>query len=140
MRDLTEYIKESLLDMDEDSPELQQSVLFEKILGYYKKYRGVDYSIVSNHRHTSFYLDDITDHKKYKDLIKDFDLFLKESNIHHKKNTDPHGFLYEFDFGLTISWLLTISWFTYNKHDIECRCLLHTSKNNGLKYFDNGLK
>lgn len=133
MKSLNKYIKESLLDMDEDSHELQQAILLEKILKYYKECGGSNHFIVSNHRYTSFYLDDITDHKKYKDLVKDFDSFLKESNIHHEKSTDPHGFLYEFDLGLTISLLV------YEEFNFEFRCILHTSKSNGLKNFNNRL-
>lgn len=133
MESLKNYIKESLLDMDEDSPELQQAILLEKILEYYKEYGGGDHFILGNHKHTSFYLDDIADHNKYKYLIKDFDSFLKESFIHHEKSTDPHGFLYKFDLGLTISLLV------YDGPNFECRCVLHTSKNNGLKKIDNEL-
>lgn len=137
MKSLNNYIKESLLDMDEDSPELQQAILLEKILGYYKEYGGGDHFIVSNHKHTSFYLDDITDHKKYKDLINDFDSFLKESNIHHEKekSTDLQGFLYEFDLGLIISLLF----YDGPGSAFEFRCVLHTPKSNGLKNFNNRL-
>ena len=132
MTSLQQYIKESLLDM----AELQQTILLEKILEYYKEYGGGDYSIVSNHKHTSFYLDNITDHKKYKDLVKDFDLFLKESNIHYKKeHGDPQGFLYEFEFGLTISLLF----YEGPGSSFEFRCVLHASKSNSLKQFNNGL-
>jgi hypothetical protein len=134
MKSLNNYIKESLLDMDEDSPELQQAIVLEKILEYYKEYGGGDHFIVSNHKHTSFYLDDITNHEKYKDLVKDFDSFLKESNIHHQKNAGVNGVLYEFDLGLTISLL-----FYDDRRNFEFRCVLHSSKNNGLKTFNNGL-
>lgn len=135
MKSLNNYIKESLLDMDEDSPELQQAILLEKILGYYKEYGGGDSFIMSNHRHTSFYLNDIIDHKKYKDLVKDFDLFLKESNIHHEKRTDPQGFLYDFELGLTISLLF----YDEPLSAFEFRCVLHAPKNNVLKKFNNEL-
>lgn len=134
MKSLNDYIKESLLDMDEDSPELQQVILLEKILEYYKEYGGSDHFIVSNRRHTSFYLDDITDHKKYNDIVKDFDSFLKESDIHYEKGTDPHGFLYKFDLGLTISLLV------YDGPHFDFRCVLHAPKNNVLKKFNNELK
>lgn len=135
MKSLNNYIKESLLDMDEDSPEMQQAILLEKILEYYKEYGGSDHFIVSNHRHTSVYLDDITDHKKYNDLVKDFDSFLKESDIHHKKITNSNEVSYIFDIELTISFMYLI----YDKSDFDCRCVLHTSKSNGLKTFNNGL-
>lgn len=133
MKSLNNYIKESLLDMDEDSPELQQAILLEKILEYYKEYGGGDHCIIGNHKHTSFYLNDITNHEKYKDLVKDFDSFLKESNIHHKRNTGFNGVLYEFDPGLTISLLF------YDGHDFELKCILHSPKNSVLKTFNNGL-
>jgi hypothetical protein len=133
MKSLNNYIKESLLDIDEDSPELQQAILLEKILEYYKEYGGGDHFMLSNHRHTSFYLNDIIDHKKYNDLVKDFDLFLKESDIHYEKNTDTNGFLYEFDLGLTISLLF------YDGPHFEFKCVLHAPKNNVLKNFDNSL-
>ena len=134
MKSLNNYIKESLLDMDEDSPEMQQAILLEKILEYYKEYGGGDHFIVSNHKHTSFYLDGITNYEKYKDFVKDFDSFLKESNIHHKRNAEINGVLYEFDLELTISLL-----FYDDRRDFEFRCILHTSKSNGLKTFNNKL-
>lgn len=137
MISLNNYIKESLLDMDEDSPELQQTILLEKILEYYNEYGGSGEFIMSNHRLTAFYLDNITDHKKYKDLVKDFDSFLKESNIHHEKEkiTDPQGFSYGFEFGLKISLVL----YDGPGSIFIFKFVLSTPKNNGLKNFNKKL-
>lgn len=135
MKDLQQYIKESLLDMDEDSPELQQAILLEKILEYYKDYSSGNHSISSNHRYTSIYLENIVDQKRYNSLINNFDLFLKQSNIHHKKITNSNEVSYIFNIELTISFMYLI----YDKSDFDCRCILHTSQNGGLKNFDKKL-
>jgi hypothetical protein len=135
MKSLNNYIKESLLDMDEDSPELQQAILLEKILEYYKDYSLGNRSVSSNHRYTSIYLENIVDQKRYNSLINNFDLFLKQSNIHHKKITNSNEVSYIFDIELTISFMYLI----YDKSDFVCRCILHTSQNGGLKNFDKKL-
>lgn len=135
MKSLNNYIKESLLDMDEDSPEMQQAILLEKILEYYKEYGGGDHFIVGNHKHTSFYLDDITDWNKYNKLLNDFDSFLKEYNINYKRIIESRESLYKFDLGLSVSFV----YYVYDRSDFECRCILRTSQINGLKNFNKKL-
>ena len=135
MKSLNNYIKESLLDMDEDSPEMQQAILLEKILEYYKEYGGGDHFIVSNHKHTSFYLDDIKDWNKYNKLLNDFDSFLKEYNINYKRIIESRESLYKFDLGLSVSFV----YYVYDRSDFECKCILQTSQINGLKNFNKKL-
>ena len=123
---------ESLLDINNDSLEMQQFLLFEKILGYYKKYSNGDHSTLSNHKYTSFSMNKVIDYNEFIRLINDFDLFLQESDIRSKIQKHPHEIRYEFDFGYKIS-------ITFAFNDYVFNCNVHTSQPNGLKYLNKKL-